>query len=386
MLSELMTDEIRQEIKDFADGKIRTHVGIFNKYDWLDSYLDEHFKDDEYLSCRRNELSSSGLSGNSTERLYAYIYGIGKCECCGKRTTFKSKTVGYVKYCGECGKIMGSKHSNEKAKKIANHQIKTTKCLQCGKEFEFVYKPNNKNVRFHNPKFCSPRCRGLYVYEHTPEDERNRINEKRKATCLERYGDEHVINSQYTRDKTKERLGVERPQYLENYGEICREAYIKHHGHEFKHTEETIERIKATKIEKYGSVMVSTAKYTEYTFPSGKVVKVQGHEDLAIDKLLENHTEDDIVVGRSEIEKCCGMFEYYDSDDERYHIYYPDIYVKSENKLIEVKSPFTYRMHERVNLLKKQCVLDKGYNFEFWIIESNRYKNKKRTLKSLLIK
>ena len=132
--------------------------------------------------------------------------------------------------------------------------------------------------------------------------------------------------------------------------------------------------------------MVSTAKYTEYTFPSGKVVKVQGYEDLAIDKLLKNHIEDDIVVGRLDIEMYCGVFEYYDSDDERYHIYYPDIYVKNENKLIEVKSPFTYRMHERVNLLKKQCVLDKGYNFEFWIIEVDRYKGNKRLLKNLEIR
>lgn len=383
---ELMTDEIRQEIKNFADGKIRTHVGIFNKYKWLDSYLDDYFKDDEYLSHRRSEMSVSGLSGNSSERLYAYIYGIGKCECCGKRTTFKSKTVGYLKYCSECGPLMGSKHNAEKAKQKANHQTRTTNCVYCGKEFEFVYKPNNKKVMFHDPKFCSPSCRGLYVHEHTSEEERNRINEKRKATCLEKYGDEHVINSQYTRDKTKEKLGVERPQYLDNYGEICRNGYIKNHGHEFKHTNETIERIKLTKIKKYGSVMASTAQYREYVFPSGKVVKIQGHEDLAIDKLMETHTEDDLFVGRLEIEKCCGIFEYYDSYDDRNHIYYPDIYVKSENKLIEVKSPFTYRMHERVNVLKKQCVLDKGYGFEFWIIESNRYKNKKRTIKSLVIK
>ena len=381
-----MTDEIRQEIKDFADGKIRTHVGIFNKYDWLDSYLDEHFKDDEYLSCRRSEMSVSGLRGNSTERLYAYIYGIGKCECCGKRTTFKSKTVGYVKYCGECGPLIGSKHNAEKSKQKANHQIRTNNCLVCGKEFEFVYKPNNKKVRFQNPKFCSSSCKFKYIHANMSDDKRKEVAIRKKQTCLERYGDEYVVNSQYTRDKTKERLGVERPQYLENYGEICRKSYVKKHGCEFKHTDETIERIKATKIEKYGSVMVSTAKYTEYTFPSGKVVKVQGYEDLAIDKLLKNHIEDDIVVGRLDIEMYCGVFEYYDSDDERYHIYYPDIYVKNENKLIEVKSPFTYRMHERVNLLKKQCVLDKGYNFEFWIIEVDRYKGNKRLLKNLEIR
>ena len=286
-----MTDEIRQEIKNFADGKIRTHVGIFNKYEWLDSYLDEYFKDDEYLSHRRSEMSVSGLSGNSSERLYAYIYGIGKCECCGKRTTFKSKTVGYLKYCSECGPLMGSKHNAEKAKQIANHQIRTTNCLQCGKEFEFVYKPNNKKEMFHYPKFCSPSCRFKYIHANMSEGKRIEVANKKKQTCLERYGDEYVVNSQYTRDKIKEKLGVERPQYLENYGEICRESYIKKHGHEFKHTEETIERIKATKIEKYGSVMAATSRFREYMFPSGKVVKIQGYEDVALTKLLETYDE-----------------------------------------------------------------------------------------------
>ena len=383
---ELMTDEIRQEIKNFADGKIRTHVGIFNKYKWLDSYLDDYFKDDEYLSHRRSEISVSGLSGNSSERLYAYIYGIGKCECCGKRTTFKSKTVGYCRYCSECGPIIGSKHNAEKAKQKANHQTRTTNCVYCGKEFEFVYKPNNKNIRFHNPKFCSSSCRGLYVHEHTSDEERNRINEKRKATCLEKYGDEYVINSQYTRNKIKEKLGVERPQYLDNYGEICRNSYIKNHGHEFKHTEETIERIKATKIEKYGSVMAATSRYREYTFPSGKVVKIQGYEDVALTKLLETYDENDLIVGRKNIEKICGSFLYLNPDNQREHIYYPDIFVKPEDKFIEVKSPFTYKAHERINALKRQCVIDRGFCFEFWIIQVNRYKDGRRTLKNLEIK
>lgn len=381
-----MTDEIRQEIKNYADGKIRTHVGIFNKYEWLDSYLDEYFKDDEYLSRRRSEMSVSGLSGNSSERLYAYIYGIGKCERCGKRTTFKSKTVGYLKYCSDCGSLMGSKHSAEKAKQIANHHYVTKKCLCCGNEFTYLCCPNNKHEYKNNQKFCSPSCRFKYIHANMSDGKRIEVANKKKQTCLERYGDEYVVNSQYTRDKIKEKLGVERPQYLENYGEICRESYIKKHGHEFKHTEETIERIKATKIEKYGSVMAATSRYREYTFPSGKIVKIQGYEDVALTKLLETYDENDLIVGRKNIEKFCGSFLYLDPDDQREHIYYPDIFVKLEDKFIEVKSPFTYKAHERINALKRQCVIDRGFCFEFWIIQVNRYKDGRRTLKNLEIK
>lgn len=385
-MSDLITNDVYNEIKDFADAKIRTHSFLFKKYAWLDSYLDEYFKDDEYLSCRRNERTSSGLTGNTTERLYAFIYGIGKCNCCGNRSTFISKTKGYTKYCSVCGTSAGAKNSARKQKMMANHQIKTAICKHCGKEFEFEYRPNNKNVKFQNPQFCSHSCRAFFVHQHRTIEEKDKINNKRKKTCLEKYGDEHVINSQYTRDKTKEKFGVERLQYLTNFGDICKEGYLKNHGHIFKHTDETIERIKLTKIERYGSVMASTAKYKDYIFPSGRIVKVQGHEDLAIDKLLEVFDENDLFVGRVDIEKHCGKFEYYDPIDNRYHTYFPDIFIGSVNKLIEVKSPFTYKMRERINILKRQCVLDKGYDFEFWIIESNRYKNGVRTLKSLIIK
>lgn len=381
-----MTDDVRQEIKDFADGKIRTHVGIFNKYKWLDSYLDEHFKDDEYLSCRRNETSSSGLKGNSTERLYAYVYGIGRCECCGSRATFKNKTKGYTKYCSVCGPLMGSKHNADKAKQKANHHYVTKKCECCGNDFTYLCCPNNKHEYKNNQRFCSPSCRFKYIHANMSDATRKDAANRRKITCLQKYGDEYVVNSQYTRDKTKEKIGVERPQYLDNYGDICRNSYVRKHGHEFKHTTESIEKIKSTKIEKYGSVMAVTSRYREYTFPSGKVVKIQGYEDVALTKLLDTYDENDIIVGRKNIELFCGSFSYVDPNDQREHIYYPDIFVKPEHKFIEVKSPFTYRAHEQINELKRQCVIDRGFCFDFWIIQVNRYKDGRRTLKNLEIK
>lgn len=386
---ELMTDEIRQDIKDYLDGKIRTHVSIFKKYPELDAILDEHFKKEGIfeLDHRDDNLTSLGMSGNSAERLYAYVNGVKRCEVCGKKLLFRNKKVAYeTQYCGDCGPLMGSKHNAEKRKKKANHHYVTKKCLCCGNEFTYLCCPNNKHEYKNNQKFCSPSCRFKYIHANMSDGKRIEVANKKKQTCLERYGDEYVVNSQYTRDKIKEKLGVERPQYLENYGEICRESYIKKHGHEFKHTEETIERIKATKIEKYGSVMAATSRYREYTFPSGKVVKIQGYEDVALTKLLETYDENDLIVGRKNIEKFCGSFLYLDPDDQREHIYYPDIFVKPEDKFIEVKSPFTYKAHERINALKRQCVIDRGFCFEFWIIQVNRYKDGRRTLKNLEIK
>lgn len=51
--------------------------------------------------------------------------------------------------------------------------------------------------------------------------------------------------------------------------------------------------------------------------------------------------------------------------------YYPDIYIPSQNKIIEVKSDYTYNKTLEQNKCKmKKCVED-GINFEFWICDPN---------------
>lgn len=376
-----MDKSMVDDITDYLNGKVRTHSFLFKKYPELDSLLDEHFKEDVYLNHRDNNITPTGMRGNTAERLYAYVNGVGYCEVCGKRTRFKNKSVGYFRFCGECGATAGNLISVANAKKKANHHCVCTECLCCGKVFTFVREPNNKCEHKRNKKFCSLSCRSKYMHLHMSDEQKNEISNRKKKTCLERYGDVYVINSQHTRNKTKEKLGVDRPQYLDNYGEICKAGYIKKHGHKFTHSEDSIERMRLTKLKRYGSIMTPTSRYKTYEFPSGKTVEIQGYEDLAITRLLETHNENDLVVGRKAIENVCGSFVYVKSG--RSHVYYPDIYVRSENKMIEVKSPFTYTMHSDVNELKRRCVIDRGFLFEFWVITANRYRNGNRTIKKL---
>ena len=49
------------------------------------------------------------------------------------------------------------------------------------------------------------------------------------------------------------------------------------------------------------------------------------------------------------------------------HRHYVDIYIKYQNKCIEVKSIYTYKKYEYTNLLKKEAAEKMGYSFEFWI-------------------
>lgn len=104
-----------------------------------------------------------------------------------------------------------------------------------------------------------------------------------------------------------------------------------------------------------------------YMFPSGRTEWVQGSEDKALDILLNDYAERDIVVDDDKIARYIGKI-YYTGLDRKIHRYIPDIYIISERKVIEVKSSFTYKIQSKTNLLKEKAVLEAGYRFEFMII------------------
>ena len=104
-----------------------------------------------------------------------------------------------------------------------------------------------------------------------------------------------------------------------------------------------------------------------YIFPSGRVEKIQGYEGFAINDLLDSgYLEDDIITSNRDIEKFTGKIWYNDSENKR-RKYYPDIYIISENKIIEVKSKYTYDSAYSINIRKRKSCLDLSLNFNFWI-------------------
>jgi len=54
--------------------------------------------------------------------------------------------------------------------------------------------------------------------------------------------------------------------------------------------------------------------------------------------------------------------------------YYPDILIKSENLIIEVKSDYTYKKDLIKNILKALATRKLGYDFEFWIYDKDMIK------------
>jgi hypothetical protein len=118
----------------------------------------------------------------------------------------------------------------------------------------------------------------------------------------------------------------------------------------------------------------NTAK--PYTFPSGRTIQMRGYEHLACDALLESFEERDIVCDMADPDRSMPIVPYV--LDDRIHHYRPDFYIKSVNKIIEVKSTYFYSgINETVfrqNKQKERAVLALGYKFEWYIYEA---KNKR---------
>ena len=101
----------------------------------------------------------------------------------------------------------------------------------------------------------------------------------------------------------------------------------------------------------------------QYIFPSGKIELVQGFEPYALDKLLKDgFLENDIIVNNDLLPK----IKYNYNNQTRIH--YIDIYIKSLNKIIEVKSTYTIAKDTEKIFLKQQESKNQGYNYEIWIM------------------
>jgi len=137
-------------------------------------------------------------------------------------------------------------------------------------------------------------------------------------------------------------------------------------------------KTKTTCLKKYGKEYImqvpeifnkmvkNSFKLKNYTFKNDISVKVQGYEPFALEILEDmDFTSKDIITGATNVPN----FEYKNNVDDRKSTYFPDIYIKKINKLIEVKSDWTFKQDIEKNLLKRKICLEKDYKFEFWIFK-----------------
>ena len=189
------------------------------------------------------------------------------------------------------------------------------------------------------------------------------VKEKSMATNNEKYGGNSSMCSSEVRDKSKatnqKKHGVDWYVQSDEFKKKFTETMLARYGveHAMHHTDS---------FEK--SISTSYRKKI-FVFPSGRIEKIQGYEGFAIIDLLNSgYSEDDIIVSNKDIEMHTGVIFYPDSENKK-RKYYPDIFVLSENKIIEVKSHYTFDYAYTVNMRKRKASIDMGLSFEFWVYD-----------------
>lgn len=223
---------------------------------------------------------------------------------------------------------------------------------------------------------------GVEYYSQTEE-----WKEKFKLICLERFGVDHPQKSAEIRQKTIDTClllyGTETPlQNKEIQEEIIRITLEKYGVENYSSTIECREKVIATCLMLFGvenpmqvaeiaeKCFKNAKALKKYTMPSGKIVLIQGYENVTLDWLLTVFNEEDIFVGNRIIENEIGQI-WYEFNGEQ-HRYMPDAYVKSINKVFETKSTWTFKKDLECNILKERACIKTVLNFEFVIYDKKK--------------
>ena len=271
--------------------------------------------------------------------------------------------------------------------------------------------------------------------------DRNKANEKRKKTKLEKYGDKNYCNQEKIKQTNLERYGVEnvfqsdchkekiKQTNLERYGvenpyafrsELWSKNLEEKYGNEnfnnkrmiqqthLSHTQQEIEEANKKRVvtclekygvpnplqnkeikekvvnkikEKYGGIGFQIEdvfnkalknQYKKYQIiVEGKEYNLQGYEPVVLKYLIEN---ENIDIKEIECHENVPTVYYFFNDKKRKH--FPDIFIKNENRIIEVKSEFTLYECSKDSLeiqkAKMEYAKKMGYNYQVYLYRKNK--------------
>ena len=274
---------------------------------------------------------------------------------------------------------------------------KNLSCTTC-KQIDALLKRKNTCIHKYGVEFIT-QCNNIqekikvsnlikYGVEYTTQLESNK--EKFKQTCIEKYGYKNPSQNEEIKNKKTntclKNWGVKNPlQNEEIKNKIKKNCLIKWGTEYSLQNEEIKNKIKVTNFKKYGcnhptqnsEIMEKSVKTSftkkEYVFPSGRIDKIQGYENYALDELIINEKidESDIITGCKNVPTI-----WYNDENGKKHRHYVDIFIPSQNKCIEVKSSWTAKQNEHNIFLKQKAAKELGYKYAIWV-----YNNKKENVK-----
>lgn len=230
---------------------------------------------------------------------------------------------------------------------------------------------------------------------------------KIRATCIKRYGAGFPLQSRYIQSKISlkwlEKIGATRPMANQEYWKTCMDKYGVDHYFKSKHCKEVcmnkygvdhysktdqfkVDYVK-TCMDRYGvehpmktvevfsRAMASGFRRKEFVFPSGRVDLVQGYEPLALAELVKTYRETDIItniwcIPTFEYERVITLFRP-KCQKLKMSTYFPDILLP--DKIIEIKSVYTYNGDEANTVRKMHAHTRAGYVAELWVYRDEKH-------------
>ena len=228
------------------------------------------------------------------------------------------------------------------------------------------------------------------------------FQKKSRQTKLEKYGDENYINVDKYKENFINKYGVSNPSQLDTIKCKKIQTSIKNYGTKYPTQSSVVkDKVKKTMLEEYGvrsgfsldyckkrakdkmielygveyglqndKLLKNCLKHLfekkEYIFPSGRITYIMGYENIMLDILLkkEKINEDDIATNFD-----CPEIPWKDKNGKT-HKHIPDIYINSQNRIIEVKSKFTSQGDLLENiLLKKEYAEKLGFIYQVFVID-----------------
>jgi hypothetical protein len=362
--------------------KIKEIEKILNDLKTEFEYKENLFYDRELLTTKsfiKGKCIKQGCNNNFEKNIVQIKKNSGfYCRTC-------AITEGKKKYINTINTLYGEEFYNERKNEVLTNvfqlqNIKEKSKQTCMIKYKVPYSLQNKEVREKGKKTIYNR-HGVYFISQSKE-----FREKVKNTCNERYGGNSPANSLIVLEKMKntclEKYNVENPFQAKVLKEkiIMNAIKTRLDKYDVEYIfQSKIFREKAIKtcLKRYdvkypmqnpdiaNKCFKNSRRYKNYTCPSGNIREVQGYENFALDYLFnKDFNEEDIITDIKEIPN----FEYICPYDKKNHKYFPDIFIKSENKIIEVKSIWTYDVDVPRIESKQQSVKDSGYECEIWIM------------------
>lgn len=298
----------------------------------------------KHITCKTKIIGKCKECDNSFIKACRYLIsgGGGYCKKCSSNIAQKKREQTHLDKYGvenpmQCEEIRS--------------KMKETNFEKRGVEYPLQHDESKKKYKQTNMK--------RHGVENPSQCEAFKI--KKKKTNFERRGVEHPLQCDESKMKFKrtsfERHGTAHPMQSDEVKSKIKQAYIKKHGvaHPMQNGLIASEQQKRCYLSK------------QYRLQSGKIIHIQGYEHFALNELIcdDTITEDDIVTVRSDVPEI-----WYTDSLDRKHRHYVDIFIKSQNKCIEVKSRWTYENKHNHADLKQAAAKMLGYLYEIWVYDA----------------